>query len=73
MDIESKKVSLSWSHYVVYALGYFLNRTLLTIWLAVKFVALVIWGFLGQFMRNPLGAIAGLAIAAAFISRLLGM
>lgn len=73
MDIEGNKQNLSWSHHVVYALGYFLNRTLLALCLALKFVALVIWGFLGQFMRNPIGAIAGLAIVAAFVSRWLGM
>ncbi|MBU6375021.1 MAG: hypothetical protein KGQ59_03425 [Bdellovibrionales bacterium] len=73
MDIEGNKQNLSWSHHLVYALGYFLNRVFLSLWLVLKFVALVAWGFLGQFMRNPLGVIAGLAIVAAFVSRLLGV
>ncbi len=64
---------LKWSHQVVYALGFLLNRSFLALWLVLKFVGLVIWGFFAQLVRNPLGAIVGLAIIAAFVSRWLGI
>lgn len=65
--------TLKWSHHMVYALGFLLNRSFIALWLMLKFVALVIWGFLAQLVRNPLGAIVGLAIIAAFVSRWLGI